>query len=158
MADGMFNIGRGRVNGYFERVAENVQADSAIVVVLLKAAEADATLADYDDLGAILAEAGNTEADFTNYARKVLTDTDVSTPTPDDTNNWQAADLPDQTWASAGGTLDNTMAKLLICFDPDTTAGTDADIIPLMHMDWTPSTDGGDLVAQFDSNGVYRAS
>jgi hypothetical protein len=50
------------------------------------------------------------------------------------------------------------MAKLLICFDPDTTAGTDADIIPLMHYDWTPETDGGDLVAQFDSNGVYRAS
>ena len=89
MADGVFNISKGRVNEKTGRVANNDPANSALTIVLLKVAEADATVEDYDDLGAILAAMGNTEADFTNYARKELTDAVISDPTPDDTNNWQ---------------------------------------------------------------------
>lgn len=157
MANGVFNAALGRVNEYVARVAGNDPANAALVVVLLKAAEADATLQDYDDLAAILA-GSNTEADFTNYARKVLTDADVSAPAPDDTNNWQAADIPDQTWTAAGGTLDNTLVKLLTCYDPDTTGGTDADIIPLTHHDFPLETDGTDLTAVVASGGFFRAS
>lgn len=156
MANGVFNIAKGRVNEYVARVAANDPANSALIIVLLKVAEADATLEDYDDLSALLAGA-NTEADFTNYgARKALTDVDVTAPTPDDTNNWQEADLPDVTWSSAGGATNNTMVKLLVCYDADTTGGTDANIIPLTHHDWTPTTDGSDLTAVI--NGFYRAS
>ena len=46
--------------------------------MLLKAAEADGVLEDYDDLGALLGAAGNTEADFTSYARKTLTDAELA--------------------------------------------------------------------------------
>lgn len=158
MSNGVFNISLGRVNGYVSRVANNDPTDSALVVVILKAAEADATLEDYDSLSALLGAAGNTEADFTNYARKVLTDADVSDPAPDDTNNWQASDIPDQTWTSAGGTTDNTTAKFIVCYDPDSTGGTDADLIPLTHQDFVVTTDGTDVVAQINSGGFYRAA
>lgn len=158
MADGVFNISKGRVAEFATRVDSNDPTNSAIVIVLLKAGEADGTLEDYDDLSTLLAAAGNTEADFTNYARKVLSDTDVATPAPDDTNNRFDVDLPDQTWTSAGGASNNTLVKLLVCYDGDTTGGTDSNIIPLTHHDFSVTTDGSDLTAQFAAAGFYRAS
>lgn len=157
MADGVFNIAKGRVNGYHDRVNSNDPANSGLVVVLLKVVEADAVLEDYDDLATLLAAAGNTEADFTNYARKVLTDTDITAPTVDDTNNNQRADIPDQTWTTAGGATNNTLTKMLVCYDNDTTAGTDANIVPLTYHDFTATTNGNDLVAVLNANGYFSA-
>lgn len=157
MADGVFNVAKGRVNEIHRRVDGNDPANSALVVVLLQTAEADATLEDYDTLSALLA-GSNSEADFTNYARKVLTDSDVATPTVDDTNNRQDADIGDQTYSSAGGASNNTLAKLLICYDSDTTGGTDANIIPLTHHDFVITTDGSDIVAQINAAGYFRAA
>ena len=158
MADEVFNIAKGKVNEYVNRVASNDPTNSALIVVLLKAAEADATLEDYNDLNALLGAAGNTEADFTNYARKTLTDAALSSPTPDDTNNRMDADMPDQTWSSAGGATNNTLLKLLVCYDSDTGGGTDANIIPLCHFDFSVTTNGTDLTATVDSAGFYRAA
>jgi len=159
MADQVMNIAKGRVVELYNNVKGNNPANSAFIVVLLKAVEADDTLNNYDDLGALLGAAGNTEADFTNYARKVLTDADlVALPAPDDTNNRRDLDIPDQTWTAAGGATNNTLAKLLVCYDADTTAGTDADIIPLTHHDFVATTDGNDLVAQINTAGFYRAA
>jgi hypothetical protein len=157
MADGVFNIAKGRVNEYVGRVDANDPTNSALVVVLLKVSEADGTLEDYDTLSALIAGA-NTEADFTNYARKVLVDTDVSNPAPDDTNNRQDADIPDQTWTSAGGTTDNTLTKLIVCYDNDSTGGTDANLIPLTHHDFAITTNGNDLSALINAAGFYRAA
>lgn len=158
MADGVFNVSKGKVNEYTARVDGNDPANSALIVVLLKAAEADGTLEDYDDLSTLLAQAGNTEADFTNYARKTITDTEVTAPSPDDTNNRQESDIPDQTWSSAGGASNNTLVKLIVCYDGDTTGGTDANLIPLTHHDFAATTDGNDLVAQINAAGFFRAS
>lgn len=157
MASGVFNVAKGRVNELMIRVDTNDPTNSGIVIVLLETAEADATLEDYDTLSALLA-GSNTEAAFTNYARKVLTDSDVSSPTPDDTNNRQDADLPDQTYTSAGGASNETLAKLIVCFDPDTTGGDDTTLIPLTHHDFVVTTDGTDIVAQFNTAGFFRAS
>lgn len=157
MADGVFNIAKGRVNQYQSNVANNAPANSALIVVLLQTAETDATLEDYDDLAALLA-AANTEADFTNYIRKVLTDADLVDPTPDDTNNWQASDMPDQTWTLAGGATNNDLVKWLVCYDPDSTAGIDSEIIPLTFQDFVATTDGNDLIGQINSNGYHRAA
>lgn len=157
MANGVFNIAKGRINEYTNRVASNDPANSAFIIVLLETAEADATLEDYDDLSALLA-GSNTEAAFTNYARKTLTDADLSNPTPDDTDNDQSSDFADQTWTSAGGTTDETLAKLLVCYDSDTTAGTDANIIPLTYHDFVVTTNGGDITAVVPAAGFYTAS
>lgn len=158
MPDGVFNIAKGRVNEYVNRVDSNDPTNAALIVVLLSAAEADGTLEDYDDLGTLIAAAGNTEATFTNYARKTLVDTDVADPTPDDTNNRQDADIPDQTWLSAGGASNNTLVKLIVCYDSDTTGGTDSNIIPLTHHDFAVTTNGNDLTAQINAAGFYRAA
>jgi len=140
------------------RVNNNDPANAALVITLLQANVADATLVDFDDLSALLADAGNTEATFTNFARIVLTDTDVTDPTVDDTNDRQDADIPDQTFTSAGGAVNNTLTKLLVCYDSDSTGGTDANIIPMTHHDFAITTDGSDIVAQINAAGFFRAA
>lgn len=158
-ADGVFNIAKGRVNEYVNRIDSNDPTNSALIVVLLKTVEVDATLEDYDDLGALLTATGNVEADFTNYARKTIDDTGLVAPTPDDTNNRQESDITtDPVWTSAGNATNNTLVKLLVCYDSDTGTGTDANIIPLTFHTFDVTTDGNDLTAQLDAAGFYRAS
>ncbi len=156
MANIVFNIAKGEVNAYTKRVVNNDPANSALVVVLLKTAEADGILQDYNTLGNILAGA-NTEADFTNYSRKILTNTELSLPTVDDSGNQQFSDAPDLTYVSAGGAVNNAIVKMLICYDSDTTSGTDANLVPLVALDWVVTTDGNDLVAVFGSEGFFGA-
>ena len=158
MADQPFNIAKGRVVEWYNRVKGNDPANSAFIVVLLKVAEADATLIDYDDLGAILSGA-NTEAVFTNYGRKTVTDSELSAlPAPDDSNDRFDIDMPDVVWSNAGNGSNDTLVKLLICYDSDTTGGTDADIIPCAHYDFAVTTDGNVLTAELDAAGFFRAS
>lgn len=151
MADLVFNVAKGKAAYYATLPAAN----DALIVVLLKTAASDATLKDQDDLGAVLA-GGSTEADFTNYARKTVTAS--VTVTVDDTNDRVDVDMPDQTWTSAGGATNNTLAALLVCYDSDTTGGVDSGIIPLTKHDFVVTTDGSDLTAQIATAGFYRAS
>lgn len=160
MADFVFNIAKGRVAGYVDRVRANDPTNSALIVVILQSSglQPDDTLNNYDDLQALLA-ASNDEATNSGYARKVLTDVDLASypPVVDDTNNWLDADIPDQTWtgvAAVGG----TWGKLLVCYDNDTTGGTDASIIPLTAHDFAITPDGSDIVASIAASGFYRAS
>jgi hypothetical protein len=157
MADLVFNVAKGKVNAYHDRVVDNDPANSALIVVLLKTAPSDATLRDLDTLDAILT-GGGVEADFTNYARKTLTDAVLSASAVDDVNDRREADFPDQTWTSAGGGTNNTLAKLIVCYDPDTTGGTDAALIPLTAHDFVVTTNGGDITAQPSASGYFRAS
>jgi len=156
--DGVFNVAKGAGNEYFDRVANNDPANSGIVIILLKAAEADAVLEDYDDVGALLAAGGNTEADFTNYTRIVYTDSDITGSTVDDTNNRKYSDMPDPSYTSAGGTLDNTIVKMLYTYDNDTTGGTDSDLIPIAHVDFATTTNGNNLTAILPSTGAFVAN
>lgn len=159
MADDVFNIAKGRVVEYYNRVEGNDPANSAFIVVLGTGAITDATLEDLDTLQAVLDDAGFSEATFTNYARKTLTDADLAAlPAPDDTNNRFEVDIPDQVWSSAGGAANNTLTRMLICYDSDTTSGTDSNIIPLCFYDFAITTNGGDLTAQINANGFFRAS
>lgn len=153
MADGVFNIAKGRVAHYASQVGTG---NAALVLVLLQSAglEADATLADHDTLAAVLAGASD-EATFTNYARKTVTSAQV---TVDDTNSRVDVDIADQTWASAGGAVNNTLAKLLVCYDADTTGGTDSAIVPLTFHDFAATTDGNDLTATIAAAGFFRAA
>lgn len=153
MADVVFNIALGEVKKYAKL---DGGANDALIIVLLKSAgiEADATIRDHDDLAALLA-AANDEADFTNYARKTVSS---ATITVDDTNNRVDIDIADQTWTTAGGATNNTLAALLVCYDPDTTAGTDSTIVPLTKHDFSVTTDASDLTAQIAAAGFFRAS
>lgn len=152
MADGIFNISKGRMVHYATLPA----ASDAFIAVLLKATglEADDTLNNYDDLAAILA-ASNDECDFTNYARKTLTGVTV---TVDDGNNRADVDVDDFTYTAAGGAANNGVGKLVVCYDADTTGGTDANIVPVSYHDCTFTTDGTDVTVQVNAAGLARAA
>ena len=134
MADIVFNIALGRA-------AQLAITDATkFGILLLKVAEADNTLRDYDTVAQILA-GSNTEADFTNYARKTgLT----ATLTVNDTNNRGELDLPNQTWSSAGGASNNNLVALIVYYE---TAAADATRIPISKHDFVATTDGTDLTA-----------
>lgn len=159
MAASVFNIAKGRVVEYYNRVKSNDPAAGALVIVALQATglESHATLKDYDALDAILAAANN-EATNSGYARKVLTDSDLAAlPAPDDTNDRYDVDLPDQTWsavAAAGG----AWGMLLVCYDADTGGGTDANIVPLTMHDFAVTPDGNDINAIINAAGFFRAA
>lgn len=150
MANGVFNIAKGKLAYYATLPAAN----DAIIVVLLKASGlvADSVMVDYDDLAAVLAGASD-EADFSNYVRKTGASVTV---TVDDTNDRVDLDLADITWTAA--TTGQALGKLLVCYDSDTTGGTDSGIIPLTYHDFTATTDGNDLVATIAAAGFARAA
>lgn len=157
MADFVFNIAKGRVVEFYNRVKGNDPANSALVLVVIDAAgDTDATMRDRDDLAALLAGTSN-EVTNTNYARKVLTDAELAAlPAPDDTNDRYDIDLPDQTWSAvAAGTA---WTDIIVCYDNDTTGGTDSNIIPLTCHDFPVTPDGSDIVAQINAAGFFRAS
>lgn len=157
MADFVFNIAKGRIVEYFNRVDTNDPANSALIIVVLATSglESDATLKDKDDLAAVVAGTTN-EVTNTNYARKVLTDADITMPAPDDTNDRFDLDIADQTWTSVAA--GDGWSRLLVCYDGDTTAGTDANIIPLTSHDFVVTPDGSSITAQINAAGFFRAS
>jgi hypothetical protein len=158
MADFVFNIAKGRVAELYNRVDSNDPANSALIVVALLSSgiESDATLKDYDTLAAILA-AANDEATNSGYARKVLTDSDLSAFAADDTNDRVDLDFADQTW-SAVAASPGAWAKILVCYDNDTTGGSDTNIVPLTAHDFAVTPDGSDITVQIAAAGFYRAS
>lgn len=126
--------------------------------MLLQVVEADATLRDYDTFAAILAGA-NTECNFTNYARNSLDDTEVVATVTDDTNDRRVASIDDWVIANAGGADNDTLVKLIIGYDSDSTAGTDANIVPLTAHDLSETTNGQQLtIAPTTVQEYFRAS
>lgn len=146
MADGVFNIAKGAAAEKFRDAAANG------IVLLLSANETEADLIDHDALDVLIAAAGNTEAGFTNYARKTGLTGSI---TVDDSNDRVDVDFPDQTWSSAGNGTNETLTKLITAYEE---SAADSGRIPLTHHDFTPTTDGSDLTAQFNAAGFYRAS
>ena len=145
MSDFVFNIAKG---AFAEKIRDGA---TVLGVVLLKVAETDSTLKDYATLAALLA-GSNTEANFTNYARKTGI---TATLTVDNTNDRVDCDIPDQTWTSAGGATNNTLAKLVIYYQE---SASDSGRIPLSAHDFVVTTDGSDLTAQIAAAGFARAS
>lgn len=147
MADIVFNIAKGKLKYYAELGAAN----DALIAVPIETTgiESDATLKDYNDLAAILAAANNEQ---TTMGRKTLASVTV---TVDDTNDWLDIDCADIAWTAATG---NAISAIVICYDPDTTAGTDADLVPLSKHDFVATPAGGDITAVVATGGFQRAS
>ena len=153
MANIVFNIAKGRVVEFYNRVKSNDPAASAIILVPIETSglEADATLIDKDDLAAVLSGTTNEQ---TTMGRKTLTDAELAAlPAPDDTNDRYDVSLPTTTWTAASG---NAISKILVCYDGDTGAGTDANIIPLTMFDFAQTPSGADI--QMTTGVFFRAS
>lgn len=159
MADFVFNIAKGRITQLYDNVDTNNPTNSALIVVLLanSGLESDATLIDLDTLTALVAGTTN-EATNTGYSRKTLTDSDLSAWAPDDTNDRVDLDIPDQTWTGLANDGTGAVAKFVVCYDGDTTGGTDANIIPCTCHDFPITPDGSDVTAVIATAGFFRAS
>lgn len=153
MADICFNIAKGRVAELYNRVDTNDPANSVLVIVPVDVgATTDATIRDFDTLAAVLA-GGVTERTTGGWNRKTLTDSDISAMTVDDGNDRMPLDLPDQTWTSV---TSGAVTDLIICYDNDSTTGSDSNLIPLTMHDFAITPDGSDVIATITD--FYRAS
>ena len=134
MADFTFNIALGREVEFYNRVDSSDPSNAVFVGMVLRSEnlEPDATLKDYDTFAAILAlsdEAGNT-----NYNRKIWSDADLAAYSVDDANDQTQLFLPTPvTWTNVGS--GDVWDKFVIGYDPDSAAGTDANIIPVTAHD-----------------------
>lgn len=151
MANIVFNVAKGRVVEFYNRVKGNDPANSALILVPLSTAAADATLLDQATLAAVLA-GGSTEQ--ATMGRKTLTDAELAAfPSPDTTNDRYDVSLPTVTWTGATG---SAVVKILVAYDSDTTGGTDANIIPLTCFDFAQTPSGADI--QMTTGVFFRAS
>lgn len=159
MADLIFNIAKGKIAEYAARVNANDPANSALIIVALDATGlvSDATMKDYDTLAAILAGASN-EATNTGYARITLTDASSITVNTDDSGDEQYVDIPDQTFVTVLGDGGGDWGALLVCYDSDTTGGSDTNIVPISKHDFAVSPDGTSIIVQIPTNGVFAAT
>ena len=153
MADFIFNVGKGKMREYHDRVANNDPANSALILVVINTATADATLLDLDDLAAVLADGGTAEVTNTNYARITLTDADLTASSADDANDRVDLDFSDQSWSSVAA--GDNWTDILLCYDSDTGSGTDANIIPIACYDFVVTPNGGNITAQVNAQGYY---
>lgn len=156
MANIVFNIAKGRVVEYYNRVENNDPSTAVLVVIPILTAglESDATLIDKDDLAAVLS--GATDEGTTNgWVRKTLTDTELAAlPAPDDGNDRYDVSLPTITWTAvgAGG---GAISKMLVCYAP-ISGGADSTHIPLTMFDCAVTPDGSDV--QLTTGVFFRAS
>lgn len=155
MANFTFNIAKGRIAEFVNRVDSNDPANSAIILVPLSASDSAANAQDADTLTAALATAIN-EQTAGGWVRKTLTDADfvAGDYEPNDTDDRMDVSLPSVTWT--GPTAGNNTTGLLVCYDSDTTGGNDDNIIPLTHHDFAVTADGNDVV--LNAGDFLRAS
>lgn len=134
MANIVFNVALGKVAYYASLPAAN---DGLVLIALeTSGLETDAVLRDKDDFAAVVAGTTNEQ---TTVTRKTLTSVTV---TVDDTNDRVAIDAADVSYTAPTG---NAIGAVVICYDPDTTTGTDADLIPLTKHDLTWTPDGNNF-------------
>lgn len=128
MASVQFNVSKGREVEFYNRVDTNDPANSALIMlVLASGGEGVQNLRDYDDVAALVVS--NPEVTNSGYARKTLTDANLSAYTVDDTNNWILLTLPLQTFTAIA--TGDVWDIVVVAYDSDTTSGTDANLIPI---------------------------
>lgn len=158
MADQVFNRSKGRGVEFAERVNANDPTNAVLVWDLLATTglETDAVLLDKDTFADVVSGTTNF-ATGTGWARKSLDQTGGITVTYDDTNDRVDVDCPDQTWTAVANAADD-VSKAVSGYDSDSTAGTDANIVPVTHHDFVIQPDGSDVTMQIAAAGFLRAA
>lgn len=157
MANFIFNRAKGRGTEWAERINANDPANSVLLVALIAetGVESDATLTDKDDFAGLVS--GTTDfATNTGGGRKSIDNTGGITITYDDTNDRVDVDIPDQTWTAVANDGTGKISDIAIGYDSDSTAGTDANVLPWSYHDFAVTPDGSDVTALIA--GFYRAA
>lgn len=152
----VFNIAKGRVAEFYNRVENNDPSTSALIVVVLATSglEAQSVLQDKDTLADVLSGATN-EVTGTGWNRKTLTDAELAAfPAPDDTNDRYGVAVPTFNWTPDVAADDSSL--LLVCYDADTSGGTDANVVPLTAHDFVVAADGNQVVVS--AGDFFRAA
>lgn len=151
MANFVFNISKGRVVEFYNRVESNDPAASTFEIMPLETSGIE-TQANLEDSPSFVEVLDGTTNEQTTMGRKNLTDTELAAlPAPDYGNNRYDLDLPDVTWTAAGG---NPISALVIGYDPS--GGADSTILPMTHHDFVVTPDNSDIVAT--TTVFFRAS
>ena len=158
MASVIPNIAKGRVNEYVRRVRAGDPANSRLLIVLLQANEAIAVLNDYDDLGTLLAAAGNTEVSVASYSRLTLAAGVLVDPTVDDTANTQSFDPGDFDFPALEAGQSVTAA--VVCYIPDGVGpGADSTAVPIhVTVPATPVALNGEVLHFRTPSGLWSAA
>lgn len=155
MADFAYNIAKGRIVEFYNRVDSNDPAASAFYLIPVDvAAVTDATLKDLDDFAAIIT-AGVTERAASNWNRKTIDDTVLAAMAPNDANDSFDVDMTDPTW-SPGPTAGN-VTDLILCYASVVTP-TNAQLLPCLQWDFPITPDGSDVIGVVNALGFFRAS
>lgn len=152
MANYVFNIAKGRAIELFNRVDANEPTNAAILLIPLSASDTEANRQDDATVEAFLAAAPNEQTE--GWSRKTLTDADIAAIAVDNANNRFPATIPAVKWTAP--TSGKNTTGLLVAYDADTTGGTDANLIPLCHLDMAVTADGNDV--EVNAGDVIRAS
>lgn len=155
MADFAFNIAKGRAVELYNRVKSNDPTNSALILIPLSQSGTEAQGQDLDDMASIEADANFAERTSGSWVRKTLTDSELASfPAPDDTNNRYDISFPQVTWTAPSAS--NNTTGLIVCYDSDTTGGSDSNLLPIAHFDFAVTTDGNDVV--LNSGVFWRAT
>jgi hypothetical protein len=155
MANMVLNSGLGRAVQLYKDVDANSPANSALIVVLWNSTATDAVVRDLDTVADLEGNVNTAEIVLSGYARKVLTDADLTAFSPDDTNDRADLDIPDQTWTAVAA---GTITDLGIHYDDDTTGGADSAIENVTWHDFAVTADGSDITAVIAAAGFFRAT
>jgi hypothetical protein len=130
MSNLVFNIALGKLAWYASLPAAN----DALVLIALETTglEADSVLRDKHTFADVVSGSTNEQ---TSVGRKTLTNVVASVSDATDLLTIRADDV---TWSTPSG---NPISAFVVCYDPDTTTGTDTDLIPLTKNTgvWNPS-------------------
>lgn len=154
MAHIVFNVAKGRIGEFYNRVKSNDPANAAFILIPIETSglESDGTLIDADTVAAVLAGTTNEQ---TTMGRKTLTDAELAAvPSPDDGNDRYDFSLPATTWTLPNG---NAISKILVAYDSDTTGGTDSNLIPCTMFDLVDDPDGAHDIT-LNAGVFFRAS
>lgn len=147
MASFVFNVAKGKYGAYAELTGG---ANDALILIPLETSglESQSVLEDKADFAAVVAGTTNEQ---TTAGRKTLASV---TSAVDNTNNRWNVDAADVVYS--GVAASNAVAGFVVCYDPDTTAGTDSTLVPLSfhELAWTP--DGNQFTITVSD--LFRAS
>ena len=149
----VFNIAKGRVVEFYNRVENNDPSTSTLVLVPLSVGGTAAQGRDFDNLNVVLGDANFDEQTAGGWSRKVLGDAQLAAfPAPNDGSDYYGVAVPAVTWT--GPTTGNNVAQLLVCYDAN--SGADTAIIPLTAHIFAVTADGNDVT--INAGDFYRDS
>lgn len=144
MSNFVFNNAKGKVAYYAELPGDN----DALIAVPIESngQELDASMVSQETLASLLAQS----VEQTTLGRKTLTGVTSTV-----VNSSAVVNADDFVYTAGSG---SPVSAFIICYVPDTTSSTDADIVPLTKHDFSLIPTGVDIPVQIAPGGLFVAS